>query len=57
MGPALDVLEAELLAAGRGTDIVHKLRSTELATGGRPSSSRPAGVHRDVRGHRERRTP
>jgi poly(A) polymerase len=57
MGPALDVLEAELLAAGRGTEAVHKLRSTELAAGGRSPSSRPSGVRRDVRGHRERRTP
>ena len=55
MGPALDVLEAELAAAGRGTDAVNKMRAAEGGLGGRPSSVRPAQVHRDVRGRREPR--
>jgi poly(A) polymerase len=53
MGPALDVLEAELLAARRSTDAVHKMRAAEAVVAGRmPTRS---SVHRDVRGHRERR--
>jgi poly(A) polymerase len=55
MGPALDVLEAELVAAGRGTEAVHKMRATEVVHGGRPASGRPVQMHRDVRGPRERR--
>jgi poly(A) polymerase len=54
MGPALDVLEAELIAAGKPTDAVQKMRAAEGATLGRSPSGRPA-VRRDVRGHRERR--
>jgi poly(A) polymerase len=54
MGPALDVLEAELIAAGRPTDAVQKMRAAELATLGRSPSGRPP-ARRDVRGHRERR--
>jgi poly(A) polymerase len=55
MGPALDVLEAELLAGGRSTEAVHKMRASDALVGGRTASSRPAQMHRDVRGHRERR--
>jgi poly(A) polymerase len=55
MGPALDVLEAELVAAGRGTDAVSKMRAADVVLGGRHQSARPAQVHRDVRGPRERR--
>jgi poly(A) polymerase len=54
MGPALDVLEAELLAARRSTDAVHKMRAAEAVLAGRMPSPR-SSVHRDVRGHRERR--
>jgi poly(A) polymerase len=54
MAPALDVLEAELLAAGRPTEAVHKMRAAGVVVAGRMPSTRPA-VHRDVRGHRERR--
>jgi poly(A) polymerase len=54
MGPAIDVLEAELLGAGRGTDAILKLRATDVIVG-RPSSTRPPPGHRDVRGTRERR--
>jgi len=54
MAPALDVLEAELLASGKGTEAVQKIRATELGSA-RPSSTRPPPVHRDVRGHRDRR--
>ena len=56
MTPALDVLEAELLASGRGTDAVEKLRAAEAAAP-RPTSARPPPrVHRDVRGGRGRRS-
>jgi poly(A) polymerase len=56
MAPALDVLEAELLASGRGTEAVQKLRATEAATP-RPASTRPPPrAHRDVRGGRGRRS-
>ena len=56
MGPALDVLEAELLGAGKATEMVQKMRATDvLPSGGRTSSARPPGMRRDVRGHRERR--
>jgi len=54
MGPAVDVLEADLVSAGRGADAAVKLRAGDGALGARPST-RPAGVHRDVRGHRDRR--
>src|SRR5579862_8523252 len=50
--PALDVLEAELVSAGRSPEAAHKLSSSDAA---RMPSSRPPGTHRDVRGHRERR--
>ncbi len=41
MGPALDVLEAELLASGRATDVIVKLRSQEVAANGqRPARAR-----------------
>jgi poly(A) polymerase len=53
MGAALDVLEAELIAAGKPTDAVQKMRAAEPATLGRSPSGRP--VRREVRGHRERR--
>ncbi|HEY8042453.1 MAG TPA: polynucleotide adenylyltransferase PcnB [Polyangiaceae bacterium] len=55
MGPALDVLEAELLSTGKGVEAVQKMRAAEAAVSGRPSSTRPAAMHRDVRGHRPRR--
>jgi poly(A) polymerase len=55
MGPALDVLEAELLGSGRGTEAVNKMRSADVLVSGRPSSTRPPPAHRDVRGPRERR--
>ncbi len=54
MGPALDVLEAELLSSGKSAEGVHKLRSNDAPAGGRMPSTRPAAVHRDVRGHRAR---
>jgi poly(A) polymerase len=54
MAPALDVLEAELIAAGRETDGVQRMRAATVAAGGRPST-RAAPLHRDVRGARERR--
>jgi poly(A) polymerase len=54
MGPALDVLEAELAAAGRGTEAVAKMRAAEAVHVGRSPSTRPV-QHRDVRGPRERR--
>jgi poly(A) polymerase len=53
--PALDVLEAELLAAGRPTEAVQKMRAGHVVVAGRPSSSRPPGPRRDVRGPRQRR--
>jgi poly(A) polymerase len=53
--PALDVLEAECLAAGRSTDSVQKLRAGHVTVAGRSSPSRPPAAYRDVRGHRQRR--
>jgi poly(A) polymerase len=55
MAPALDVLEAELLGAGKGTEAVHKMRAAEVALAGRAPASRAQGVHRDIRGPRARR--
>jgi poly(A) polymerase len=55
MSSALDVLEAELVASGRATDAVHKMRSASVPAGGRAASARPAPQRRDVRVHRERR--
>jgi poly(A) polymerase len=52
--PALDVLEAELLAAGRSAEAVHKMRAGHVVVAGR-ASSRPPSSRRDVRGHRPRR--
>ena len=54
IGLAIDALEAELVAAGRGPELAQKLRSAEGASPRAPSS-RPGPAHRDVRGHRERR--
>jgi poly(A) polymerase len=54
MAPALDVLEAELLAADRTTDSVKKLRAASAPLAGRAPAARPSALHRDVRGHRER---
>jgi poly(A) polymerase len=54
MGPALDVLEADLIASGADTDALQKMRSAVPAVG-RSSSKRPSTMHRDVRGVRERR--
>jgi poly(A) polymerase len=45
MGSALDVLEAELLASGRGSDMVQRMRAAEAA--GRPAATRPP--RRDAR--------
>src|ERR1700733_1702863 len=55
MGPALDVHEAELLAAGKPTDAVQKMRAGNVVTTGRPPSTRPTSAYRDVRGLRQRR--
>ena len=56
MGAALDVMEAELHAAGKGIEAVRKLRGADLVVpGARAPSTRPPPVHRDVRGQRERR--
>ncbi len=52
IGPAIDVLEVELVSAGRSPEPAHKLRGSDAA---RMPSTRPPGTHRDVRGHRERR--
>jgi poly(A) polymerase len=55
MLPALDVLEVELVAAGRGTELVHSLRSAEARP---PSVRAPNGVHRSAHAHRmARRLP
>jgi poly(A) polymerase len=56
MGPALDVLEAELLASGRATEAVQKLRASEASANPRPTSTRPPRPYRDVRGSRGRRS-
>jgi poly(A) polymerase len=56
MGPALDVLEADLLSLGRPTDVVQKLRAAD-AQASRSPSARPSAAHRNVRGSRERRPP
>ncbi len=53
--PALDVLEAELLATGRSTEAVQKLRAGHVVVAGRSPSARPPGPRRDVRGSRARR--
>ena len=54
MSSALDVLEVELFVAGRGTELVHKMRAAVDAAGGRSPSTRPPTMRRDVRGLRER---
>jgi len=54
MASALDVLEAELLAADRTTDSVKKMRAASAPVAGRVPATRPSSLHRDVRGHRER---
>ena len=51
MGSALDVLEAELLASGRGAEMVQRMRAAEVS--GRPPATRPP--RRDAR-HPQRRT-
>jgi poly(A) polymerase len=53
--PALDVLEAELLANGRSTEAVQKMRAGHVVVAGRSSASRAPSAYRDVRGHRQRR--
>ena len=53
--PALDVLEAELLATGRSPDPVRKMREGHVVVAGRAAPSRPPSGRRDVRGHRQRR--
>jgi poly(A) polymerase len=53
MGPALDVLEAELLATGRSAEAAHKLRGGDGTA--RAPSTRPPPLHRSVRGQRARR--
>ncbi|MGH7298037.1 MAG: hypothetical protein ACRELB_24065 [Polyangiaceae bacterium] len=55
MAPALDVLEAELIGAGKGTEAVHKMRAAEVALAGRGPAPRAASARRDVRGSRPRR--
>jgi poly(A) polymerase len=50
MGSALDVLEAELLASGRGAEMVQRMRAAEVA--GRPPSTRPP--RRSARGPQRR---
>jgi poly(A) polymerase len=55
MLPALDVLEAELLAAGKSTEGVQRLRAAESSAPRQPAS-RPPGAYRDVRGGRGRRS-
>jgi len=55
MAPALEVLEAELLASGRSTDAAQERRAIEVANGGRQPSARAHAIHRDVRGNRDRR--
>jgi poly(A) polymerase len=53
MGAAVDVLEAELRAAGRSVETVNKLR--EALGAARPPAARSAGIRHHMRGHRERR--
>jgi hypothetical protein len=53
MGPALDVLEAELLASGRSPELAEKLREAFPPSRGYTAARPPA--HRDLRPHRERR--
>jgi poly(A) polymerase len=55
MGTALDVLEADLIASGRDTDGVHKMRAAVVAAGGPATSTRSPAIRRGVRGHRDRR--
>jgi poly(A) polymerase len=50
MGPALDVLEADLLSVGRSTDVIQKLRGSEPAQGARSPAPRAPAPHRNVRG-------
>jgi poly(A) polymerase len=50
MGPALDVLEADLLSVGRSTDVIHKLRGSEAPPGARSPAPRAQAPHRNVRG-------
>jgi poly(A) polymerase len=45
MGSALDVLESELLASGRGAETVHRMRAAEVT--GRPPATR--APRRDAR--------
>jgi poly(A) polymerase len=52
MGPALDVLEAELMASDQSTELAQKLRDAFPPSQRYPA--RPA-AHRDLRPHRERR--
>jgi hypothetical protein len=52
MLPALDVLEAELLATGRSTEPVQRMRGAYVGES-RPSRGRTSGERRD--GVRERR--
>jgi poly(A) polymerase len=54
MGPAVDVLEAELMATGRSTALAEKLREGLPPPPARGYSSR-GPAHRDLRPHRERR--
>jgi poly(A) polymerase len=50
MGPALDVLEAELLGAGKSTEIVQKMRAADVAPGGQRLAPARPSMRRDVRG-------
>jgi poly(A) polymerase len=55
MAPALDVLEAELLASDRATDAVRTMRKAAVSAAGRPPAGRPAQLPREARGARTRR--
>ena len=54
MGPALDVLEAELLAAGKGSEAADRMRAADGTAPAHAPAARPAAVRR-VRSPRTRR--
>ncbi|MGA2451213.1 MAG: polynucleotide adenylyltransferase PcnB [Polyangiaceae bacterium] len=54
MAPALDVLEVELLATGRSTELAERLRTTYAGAIATAAESRPRPRHREPRVHRER---
>jgi poly(A) polymerase len=53
IGPAIDVLEVELVSTGKSPEAAQSLRGADGVA--RLPSTRPPAIHRDVRGHRERR--